>query len=530
MYNYRLSLILEYSPLLEVNYFASSLFEIADVVEVVFNKRTVKAVVLEKQGLKEAKFAVRTANFKTQKILSTKKLFAYDKGLFENIKEISDKQIVSVGEILWYLFGDLEPKKNDLKRDSQEIAEVFFDTLSFAKAKFINPKSKGFYKSKDFIEKVSEGKSFKQITLHVPHHFAGVLPTRPHLDTVPILELFCKYFLPESDLMVERNDNINARKFFIDRIVDEDATKVVKKKEKAKLISDESLQHIEEVVRVGGKAFVFVLNHGYVLRLYCYDCGKYRVCPLCKQAEQYVVDGEQSYAWCKQCDLKKILKKDELLLCEYCGSYDLNSFGLGIKKVGEYVQDHIETDILIADEKDKRITDKRLIEKVNSEDVKLVVGTLRALRAAVGVCDMVLVVSLGKLDLVEGVRSLQQKMLLDEISHSTKKMYIERLLSNQEKKNLDDKSFQFWENYKKGSLPETLGLTVTIAVPYRKYKNIASIITQIKPTAFYKKGNFNIYIFTNLSENLARELVEVGRRAGDVFVGEVPREFTFTLK
>jgi hypothetical protein len=502
----------------------------ADVVEVVFNRRTARAVILEKQDLKDAKFAVRTANFKTQKIVSTKKLFAYDKSLFENIKEISDKQIVSVGEILWYLFEDSEPKKNNLKRNTEEIAEVFPDTLSFVKAKFINPKNKNLYKSKDFIKNVLEGKHFKQMTLHIHHHFAGVLPSRPHLDTLPILELFCKYFLPESDLVVERNDNINARKFFIDRIVDEDATQVVKKKEKTKLISDESLQYIEDVIRAGGKAFVFVLNHGYVLRLYCYDCGKYRVCPLCKQAEQYVVDGEQSYAWCKPCDIKKVLKKDELLLCEYCGGYNLNSFGLGIKKVGEYVQEHIETEALIVDEKEKKITDKQLLGRVNSEDVRLVVGTLRALRSVIGVYDMVLVVSLGKLDLMDSVRSLQQKMLLDEISHSTKKMYIERLLSNQEKKNLDDKNFQFWENYKKGSLTESLGLTVTIAIPSRNYKNVASIVSRVKPASFYKKNSFNIYIFTNLPESLARELVEVGRRLGDVFVGEVPREFTFTLK
>jgi hypothetical protein len=529
MHSYRLSLILQYCPLLEVSYFSIYSFSEGDVVEVSFGNRKVRAVVLSKQSLKDVKFEVRSAQFKIQKILSQKNIFSYDKNFFQEVKNYAEEKLVAAGEVIWYMFEDTEPLQ--ISNKSNEAAHIYFDNISYEKAIFNIVHKKEIYKPKVFIKKVLQGFAPSNVFLHIAYKLSDVLPTRPHLEQLEILQIFCKYVLPDSQVEIVGEEDASARKFFIDQVVNEDAEQKDKKQIKEKIISDQALGQIQESVQAGGKVFVFVLNHGYSLRLYCRDCGKHRVCPICKNPEQYIVDGEIRYTFCAHCQQKKFLNNDSLLLCDYCGSYNLNSFGLGIQKVGEYLKEKIEASIEIIDERAKKLTDKQLVKKVNDADVTVVVGTVRTLRARVGKYDTTVVVSLGKVDVENELQSMQQRILLDEIAGKSKKIYIERILSNQEEKNKGNKTFIFWENYKKNILPREKEDLITIAIPRKNIKHILPVLRDLPALSNYKKGIFVVYVFNkNQDAEVNKKLVELGRRFGDVYVGTVSREFTFTLK
>jgi hypothetical protein len=510
-------------------YFSGASFERGEVVEVLFSNRKLQAVVLEKRSIKEARFDLRKANFKTQKILSEKALYKIDLKILDRAIVLAEDQALAVGEVLEYLKINQTALTKNSKNIEQE-AHVFADTLSLELFKFthkLKTKQNTAFKPQEIIHKVFAGERFKNIVLHVNRLEAWTLPSRPHINQLPVLEYFLQ--LHSLDYTKESaDDNQSPRKFFVDRILREDISLKDKNIEKEKIVSQEVLQQIEESLRQRQKVFVFVFNHGYTLRIYCNDCGKHKTCNLCKSALQYVAEDEKNFLFCKSCNIKTVLKKDELLLCDGCGSYNFNNFGLGIGKVAEYIANKLESNVLSVDEREKRFSDKALINKVNNEDVQVVVGTLRALRASARVYKNLIVTSLGVLDVSDEFNIDQKLRILSEISSHTEKIYIERFLSTEEEKNKDNKSYVFWQKYKNKELQTNTKKVITFVINQRLKKKILPLLSQVQVLRQYDKSIFTVYILeAPMDMDSLRALVVTLRPFGDLVFGERVLDFTF---
>lgn len=516
---------------MELTYFSGASFERGEVVEVLFSNRRLQAVVLEKMSIKEARFDLRKANFKTQKILSEKALYKIDLKILDQAITLAEDQALAVGEVLEYLKINQTAVIKDSKSVDQEEVHVFADTLSLELFKFthkLKTKQNIAFKPQEIIQKVLAGEKFKNIILHVNRPEAWILPSRPHISQLPVLEYFLKLHNLEYS-KESADDNQSPRKFFVDRVLREDISLKYKNIEKEKIVSEEVLQQIEESLRHGQKVFIFVFNHGYTLRIYCNDCGKHKVCNLCKSALQYVAEDEKNFLFCKSCEMKTVLKKDELLLCDGCGSYNFNNFGLGIGKVAEYISNKLEVNVLSVDEREKRLSDKTLINKVNDEEVQVVVGTLRALRASAGVYKNLIVTSLGALDVSDEFNIDQKLRILEEISSHTEKMYIERVLSTEEEKNQDNKSYIFWQKYKNKELQKNTKKVITFVINKRLKKKILPLLSQVQVLRQYDKSIFTVYVLeAPVDKNDLRSLVVALRPFGDLVFGERILDFTFT--
>jgi hypothetical protein len=530
---YILSPIVEYLPFLELAYFSSASFERGEVVEVVFANRKLQAVVLDRKSIKEARFDLRKANFKTQKILSEKALYKIDLKILDQATPLAEDQALAVGEVLEYLkINQTAVIKNSKssKSEDQEV-HIFADTLSLELFKFthkLKNKQNTVFKPQEIIQKVLAGERFKNIVLHTDRPEAWILPSRPHINQLPVIE----YFLKLHSLEYSKEDvdnNQPPRKFFVDRVLCEDISLKDKNIEKEKIVSEEVLKQIEDSVRQKQKVFVFVFNHGYTLRIYCNDCGRHKTCNLCKSALQYVAEDEKNFLFCKSCDIKTVLKKDELLLCEGCGGYNFNNFGIGIGKVAEYIANKLEGSVLSVDEREKRLSDKTLINKVNDEEVQVVVGTLRALRASAGIYKNLIVTSLGALDVSNEFNVDQKLRILEEISNHTEKMYIERVLSAEEERNKDNKSYAFWQKYKNKELQKNTKKVITFVINKRHKKKILPLLSQVQVLRQNDKSIFTVYILeAPVDVESLRSLVVVLRPFGDLVFGERVLDFTFT--
>jgi hypothetical protein len=128
-----------------------------------------------------------------------------------------------VGEVLEYLkINQAAVMKNSKssKSEDQEV-RVFADTLSLELFKFthkLKNRQNTVFKPQEIIQKVLAGERFKNIVLHTDRPEAWILPSRPHINQLPVLE----YFLKLHSLEYSKEDvdnNQPPRKFFVDRVL-----------------------------------------------------------------------------------------------------------------------------------------------------------------------------------------------------------------------------------------------------------------------------------------------------------------------
>jgi hypothetical protein len=107
---YKISPIVKYSPFFELTYISKHEFDPGNIVEIDFNNKKIKGIVLEKFSLKDAKVEIRKSSFKTKRIDSEEVEF-FPKNNFEIVKNFSKEFLIPVGELINFL----ESEKADIE-------------------------------------------------------------------------------------------------------------------------------------------------------------------------------------------------------------------------------------------------------------------------------------------------------------------------------------------------------------------------------------------------------------------------------
>jgi hypothetical protein len=108
-------------------------------------------------------------------------------------------------------------------------------------------------------------------------------------------------------------------------------------------------------------------------------------------------------------------------------------------------------------------------------------------------------------------------------------MYIERVLSTEEEKNQDNKSYIFWQKYKNKELQKNTKKVITFVINKRLKKKILPLLSQVQVLRQYDKSIFTVYVLeAPVDKNDLRSLVVALRPFGDLVFGERILDFTFT--
>jgi primosomal protein N' (replication factor Y) (superfamily II helicase) len=152
------------------------------------------------------------------------------------------------------------------------------------------------------------------------------------------------------------------------------------KKTPFKLISDELNELIKENKRTGRRLFIYVARRGLSLQIVCKDCGTVVRCNHC--SGPVVLHGGNSktnrFFLCHTCGEKR--SADEL--CRTCGSWNLESLGIGIESVIKDISsNHPEINLYRIDA-DATPTTKKALEQIDNfytHPGSILVGTDMAL-------------------------------------------------------------------------------------------------------------------------------------------------------
>jgi primosomal protein N' len=308
---YKVSPVVKYSPFFDLTYVSNFDLALGDIAEVNFNNKKIKAIVLEKYSLKEAKVEIRKAQFKTKKIESKgEKVFSATQ--HSALKKFSNEFAIPLGEILFYLFGEeLDTSKNVFSKMYKFSEEgVVIGDFDFQKYLLLtNPHISRLHLLFIYLEHFQKPKK-----VFIENNFLGVS------ETVFLEDLKKKSFLKNK--LVFRGDNYTPKKKYFVKVVS------------GEIINQEVLEKME-----GKKTFVFVLSLGYADRIYCADCKKPYACENCPgEYSIYIEDGEHAL-FCKSCKHKKLLKPDQYVICKNCGGWRMFSYGLGIDRVKEFLKE-----------------------------------------------------------------------------------------------------------------------------------------------------------------------------------------------
>lgn len=444
---YKVSPIISYSPFFSLTYISKVDFLVGDVVEVDFNRRSVKAVVLEVYDLKDVKVEIRKADFQTKKILS-EKAFRRENGeaiftpeSFASLKNFSEKFLIPLGEILFFLFTESVDLTNNPFLKTFEFKEntVTVEDFNFEKYTLLtNPKISRLHLLFIYLEHFY---NFKKIEVVVEKSFLCTLE-----------KLFIANFKSKNiSIVVKQGEIEKTKKFFVN--VNEE-----------EIINQEVLTKISNPPDFPGDkkgVFVFVLSRGYADRIYCKDCKKQYDCTNCGHGYSLLNEEDGRYLYCKMCHDKKVLKPDQYLICRNCGGWGVFPFGTGIEKVKEF------------------LLQNNLGEELKSKKIK--VGSVRELnkilqkkKTGEKVYDKVVVASLGPLVRAPFFDSDEKLIyLLSKLESITNELYINKRTGDEV--SLDN--FKAKDKFIETELANRAGLQLP---PYGKVVSINFLYTNKK--------------------------------------------------
>lgn len=442
---YRVSPILKYSPFYRLTYFSRLDFSVGNICEIDFNKKKIQAVIVEVLEMNDAKVEIRSGNFKTKKIevkLEEDIENFFTPKQFSEIQNFADKFLLSIGEVIYAIFGDRvqgvvdrvkKGKKSVGKYEEIKSIEVGPDRIGQKSGRV---SGKQIFETLENLRKQNKLENLQEIIINdfdlekyiqyqVPHisqiHlltlYLKIFCTSPYpegggLGCGPVLKFKSVFFGISENIFLEKieksqGDGLRIKieqgstllsspcqKFIYnkqnkkfddvenvsnqEKILDDEILKIIRKES-----ADESTKNL--------KTFIFVLSHGYQSSIYCRDCKGGYACEKCEhnfsilsEVEEGVTGEESSkrYLYCKNCQNKKPLKDDQYLICKKCGSWGLFPYGEGAQKVYEELGGG--PTIAFIDESQKKLSDKKMRETVedflNNNGKKILLGTKRVLK------------------------------------------------------------------------------------------------------------------------------------------------------
>ncbi len=187
-----------------------------------------------------------------------------------------------------------------------------------------------------------------------------------------------------------------------------------KQKEEYQIFSKEVKNLLSKKSKTS-KIAILVARGGLFPQTVCFDCGNLMRCPHC--SAPMVLHGKSSTRMflCHRCGLQK----DAKTLCSYCGSWHLQSFGVGIQKAQEELK-KLNLNFVSLDESDTPAQTKRKINKFNQEKSGIIIGTPKLLNTSISEVDFGIILSLDAFLAIPHfnaeVRTFRLAMKLKELS------------------------------------------------------------------------------------------------------------------
>lgn len=246
----------------------------------------------------------------------------------------------------------------------------------------ITDESSKYYKS--FEEELDTRRALATIFIHLNKKIIWT-------SDVPSMELFSKY--------KNKKVEIIQKDFVRDEIEKIEVVKLASKKEKTECIywNKDTENKIKKYVQDGAKVALFSERRGMATTCVCLDCGSVKKCESCnKPYVLHEINGDRIFV-CHTCNKKKIIKKDEEILCEYCESWRMQAMGVGVAGIKEYLKNIIDTKIYSIDSDSvKTKKDALKIYKEFDEKGGVLIGTEMIL-PIIKEIDLVVVVSIDSL-------------------------------------------------------------------------------------------------------------------------------------
>ena len=565
---YRVSPILQYSPFYKLTYFSKLDFGVGNICEIDFNKRKIMAIVVESLSMDDAKVEIRSGNFKTKKIeskLESKIENFLNEKQFKLIEEFSNKFLISVGEVFFAMFSDVlncDLSDSVINYDCEKIT-IYPDTLSKkVKSNFalrglgdVVVSGKSLFQVLENLRKQNKLNDLKEIIIKDFNLEKYWGYQNPHISQIHLLFLYLELFDLQSRIKITLETNfsgVSENKFFEDNRARLDlallesknlAKKYIyKKSDQNKILDEEILEEIKEK-----KSFVFVLSHGFASRIYCKDCGENYKCEnldikIGKCEGSYSVLNEQSenesgfsrFLFCKICKFKKKLLDDQYLICKKCGGWGMFPYGEGGQKVYQELLESgfTKEEIVFVDESEKKLSDKKIIEKVKEilkDDIKNLLGSKRVLKILQELKQeklQTVVLSLGPLVKGKYFDSDEKFVqLLSEVENVSNEIYIgknegdEFVLDNFKNK---EKFLEGEIKMRKDFNLPPYNNVVSFCFKYRDKKGVDSFLKnkELLRAGEIKKGNNNIYYWILSTEEIQRNnfFFESLRNLGQIVV------------
>lgn len=158
------------------------------------------------------------------------------------------------------------------------------------------------------------------------------------------------------------NDNSN-----IEIIIDDQ-----RKKNNNQLLSDISMNIIEDSLKNNRQSMIFVNRRGHTPKILCSSCGSKIMCPACETWLCYHKD--ENKLVCHHCGFKR----DVIERCPECGSESIIGIGMGIEKAYEEISKIFHNSNILALSSDNMNSPKRIsdnIKLIKDKSVDIIIGT-----------------------------------------------------------------------------------------------------------------------------------------------------------
>jgi primosomal protein N' (replication factor Y) len=198
--------------------------------------------------------------------------------------------------------------------------------------------------------------------------------SRASLEKIPI-------HLVTSIPSIETYNNIKNKKFRHINILNRfnnyplPKTKIVNlniNKSKDKFISDETILHVNTFLEKKEQVLFFINRRGYAPYLICKKCGLKQICSNCSMYLTFHKD--KNKAICHHCSFERGIK----IKCNSSGDCDFVMYGPGVEKIYEEVKKNFpnnKINIFSSDYMKKKDQVKSLFEKINNNEVDILIGT-----------------------------------------------------------------------------------------------------------------------------------------------------------
>ncbi len=557
---YKVSPIVKYSPFFTLTYVSKEDFEIGNIVSINFNNREIFGIILEIFDLKDAKVEIRKADFQTKKIgikLEEKLEKFLDKNVFEILKNFSKENLISVGELIYFIFGDnlFDNSKNNNNTNIVSSINYYPDDLTFKvnkqkekdkKENILNLKGNEIFQ---YILENNLKNNFETLTIKDFNFDKYISFQAPHISKLDLLMKILENKKIAKKIILETDFLGVVEKYFLDKNIENAKVfgkydlEIIEKNNSAKKFlvkvgrdknGEEEIFAKEALAKISSKEknFIFVLSHGFADRIFCNDCRKSYDCEKCEQAFSILNEEGERSLFCKNCKNKKVLLPDQYLICKHCGSWRIFPFGIGGQKVADFLHNENKKNILI-DESQKKMSAKKVVDEVKNflenEDENILIGSLRTLKVWQNLNVQVqksFIISTGPLVRGKYFDSDEKLLkLISEIENISKEVYINKREGDEiSLENYKDKKKFIQEEIifrKKNNLPpETKVLSLIFNYKNKKHvdKFLLQNISDFKNSGEIKKGKNYIYFWFVKSDSKILAATEVLRKFGDVIL------------